>query len=138
MAETIRPFQTLHEVGAECTVGKTFSAVDNSLFAGITGNLAPQYNDHVYCQSRSLPERLLFEPLIAGIAATAGAELVGEAFRVRQVSLSLRKTPMLGQTLRATARLGKGRDAAYEVVATVRDASSGEIVADVTLLYNEL
>jgi acyl dehydratase len=137
-APTIHPFNTEHAVGARCRLGKTFTDVDNALIAGVTGNLSPAYMDALHCRELGLGGRLLFEVLIAGLACSAAAELVGGGFSLEKLEIGLASPPMLGATYHAEAVMdAKGADGC-DVSATVVDAERSEPVAEVRLRYKRL
>jgi len=137
-AQTILPFNTQWDTGATCRLGKTFTDVDNSLFAGVTGNLSPLHMDEHHCRARGLDGRLLFEALIAGLASASAAELTGGKYTVGKMSMEIFSLPMLGATYHAEATMGRKDEGFCEVSVQVTDPESGGRVATVEFQYKRL
>lgn len=137
-AQAIHPFNTERETGATCRLGKTFTDVDNSLFAGVTGNLSPLHMDEHLCRARGLDGRLLFEALIAGLASASAAELTGGRYAIDKMSMEVSSLPMLGATYHAEATMGRKGEDFCEVSVQVTDPDSGGRAAIIEFLYKRL
>jgi acyl dehydratase len=72
-------------VGARSTFRKTVTESDVGLFAGITGDFAPQHTDDEYMRSRPQGRRIAHGVLTLGLTSTAAARLC-EAHGVTAVS----------------------------------------------------
>lgn len=137
-ANTIYPFNTEREPGARCQLGKTFTEVDNSLFAGVTGNLSPVYMDEHHCRAVGLEGRLLFEGLIAGLACAAAAELTGGGFRLENLAMNVLSPSMIGATYHAEATMISNSSDLCEIAAKVFNPDTEQAVATVDLRYKRL
>lgn len=65
-------------VGSRAFFRKTVSEADVGLFAGITGDFAPQHTDEVYMQDHPLGRRVAHGVLTLGLTSTAAARLCAE------------------------------------------------------------
>ncbi len=72
-------------VGAQSTFRKTVTEADVGLFAGITGDFAPQHIDEEFMRSRPQGRRIAHGVLTLGLTSTASARLC-EAHQVTAVS----------------------------------------------------
>ena len=75
----------LPPVGARSTFRKTVTESDVGLFAGITGDFAPQHTDDEYMKARPQGRRIAHGVLTLGLTSTAAARLC-DALGVTAVS----------------------------------------------------
>ncbi|TDE89517.1 dehydratase [Occultella glacieicola] len=68
----------LPAVGASVVFRKTVTEADVGLFAGITGDLAPQHIDEEYMQERPQGRRIAHGSLVLALTSTAAARLCDE------------------------------------------------------------
>lgn len=68
----------LPAVGAVTTFRKTVTEADVGIFAGITGDLAPQHIDEEYMESRPQGRRIAHGSLVLALTSTAAARLCAE------------------------------------------------------------
>lgn len=74
MSELLRP-DGLPEIGATAVFRKTVTESDVGLFAGITGDFAPQHTDDEYMLERPQGRRIAHGALVLSITSTAAARL---------------------------------------------------------------
>ena len=65
----------LPPVGAATTFRKTVTEADVGIFAGITGDLAPQHIDEEYMQTHPAGRRIAHGSLVLALTSTAAARL---------------------------------------------------------------
>ncbi|WP_206079882.1 MaoC family dehydratase [Propioniciclava coleopterorum] len=66
------------EVGARARFAKTVTETDVTLFAGITGDLAPQHTNAAYMAAHPVGQRVAHGVLTLGVASTASSALCAE------------------------------------------------------------
>ena len=71
-AATVRDLPT---IGAATTFRKTVTEADVAIFAGITGDLAPQHIDDEYMQTHPAGRRIAHGSLVLALTSTAAARL---------------------------------------------------------------
>ncbi|HIZ34146.1 MAG TPA: MaoC family dehydratase N-terminal domain-containing protein [Candidatus Ruania gallistercoris] len=72
---TIERADGLPPVGAATTFRKTVTEADVGIFAGITGDLAPQHIDEEYMQTHPAGRRIAHGSLVLALTSTAAARL---------------------------------------------------------------
>ena len=75
------------EIGHEVSFSKTVGETDVYMFAGITGDLAPNHVDEVYMQKSAYGGRIAHGALLIGYMSTASTMAVGTVGGGRQRSL---------------------------------------------------
>lgn len=112
-------------VGATSRFAKTVTEADVGLFAGITGDFAPQHVDAEYMKDKAAGQRIAHGVLTLGVASTA-ASLLCEREGVVAVSYGYDRLRFLRPVL-----LGDTVEARYRVSEV--DSASGKFFAEVTV-----
>lgn len=71
----MNPHPTFPPLGGSVTFAKTVTESDVGLFAGITGDFAPQHVNEEYMRSRPQQKRIAHGVLTLGLASTAAGNL---------------------------------------------------------------
>lgn len=100
------------EVGREVTFSKTVGETDVYLFAGITGDLAPNHVNEVYMAGSAYGRRIAHGALLIGYMSTASTLAVGQVQANGETPVSLGydrvrflKAVFLGDTVTVTYRI---------------------------------
>ncbi len=100
------------EVGHEVSFSKTVGESDVYLFAGITGDLAPNHVDEVYMKSTSYGGRIAHGALLIGYMSTTSTMAIAHVRDVAETPVSLGydrvrflKPVFLGDTITVTYRI---------------------------------
>jgi len=97
----------LPALGATASFSKTIGESDVSLFAGLTGDLAPQHIDEAYMREHPMGTRIVHGTLVLALTSTAAARL-SEQEGITVVSYGYDRVRfirpvLLGQTIEARA-----------------------------------
>ncbi len=78
MSQTNRTRAKLPQIGRRSQFRKTVTEADIALFAGITGDFAPQHIDEEYMRDKAQGRRIAHGILTLGISSTASSALCAE------------------------------------------------------------
>jgi len=100
------------EIGHEVSFSKTVGETDVYMFAGITGDLAPNHVDEVFMAKSSYGRRIAHGALLIGYMSTASTMAVSHARPEGETAVSLGydrvrflKAVFLGDTITVTYRI---------------------------------
>jgi len=104
---------TFHvEVGQEVSFAKTVGETDVYMFAGITGDFAPNHVDEVYMARSSFGRRIAHGALLIGYMSTASTRIIGALEPGNETPVSLGydrvrflKAVFIGDTITVTYRV---------------------------------
>lgn len=119
-------------VGAGSRFSKTVTEADIGLFAGVTGDFAPQHIDEEYMRRRPQGRRIAHGVLTLGIASTAASMLCAESGSVA-VSYGYDRLRFL-----APVFIGDTVEARYEVVRIEPETHKAFASVTVTNQHGEL
>lgn len=111
-------------VGAATTFRKTVTEADVGIFAGITGDLAPQHIDEEYMQTHPAGRRIAHGSLVLALTSTAAARLC-EQEQVTAVSYGYERVRFirpvyLGDTVSIEYRIESVDPEAHKAFAQMR------------------
>lgn len=114
----------LPPVGATTVFRKTVTEADVGLFAGITGDFAPQHTDEEFMRGRPQRTRIAHGTLVLGLTSTAAARLCAE-HRVTALSYGYERVRflrpvLLGDTVRVEYEVSEVDPAAHKAFASMR------------------
>jgi 3-hydroxybutyryl-CoA dehydratase len=125
----------LPALGATAAFSKTLGESDVSLFAGLTGDMAPQHIDEAYMHDHPMGTRIVHGTLVLALTSTAAARL-SEQEDITVVSYGYDRVRfirpvLLGQTVEARATVESIDEETGKIMlaSEVRTKPDGDLVA---------
>ena len=114
----------LPPVGTATVFRKTVTEADVGLFAGITGDFAPQHTDDEYMRERPQGRRIAHGALVLGLTSTAAARLCTEsgvtALSYGYDRVRFLQPVYLGETVQVDYRIREVDPGAHKAFADMR------------------
>jgi acyl dehydratase len=125
------------EIGQEVSFSKTVGETDVYLFAGITGDFAPNHVDEVHMAKSSYGRRIAHGALLIGYMSTASTMVIGQVRADDETPVSLGydrvrflKAVFLGDTITVTYRIAAIDEAGRRSTSEIEVHNQhGELVA---------
>ncbi len=123
----------LPPVGTATVFRKTVTEADVGLFAGITGDFAPQHTDEEYMRGRPQGRRIAHGSLVLGLTSTAAARLCTEngvtALSYGYDRVRFLQPVYLGETVQVDYRIREIDPTAHKAFADMRATTAdGQLV----------